>query len=146
MEQKKLFLVEDNPDHVELFCRALTLLGYGDQFYHFGESEKMLKFFNPPGQKADSIITPYRPRLILLDLKMPKIDGLQALKQLRTDSFTKHIPVVVLTSSGHQQDRQTAYAWGANGYLQKPADFEELKMILEAVIKYWLTWNKVCYE
>ena len=95
---------------------------------------------SPPYQDKD---LPTPPRLVLLDLKMPKVSGLEVLKRMRSHPRTKNVPVVVLTSSAERRDLAEAYASGANSYIRKPVDLEDFNRIMSGICSYWLLWNEV---
>jgi DNA-binding response OmpR family regulator len=140
-ENRPLFLIEDNPDHAELVKRALKLNTAEFPLQHFADPET---FFSSMEEIKND---PSRwPGLILLDLKLPRIDGLTMLQNLKNHPLFQRIPVVILSTSAHRVDRQQAYRYGAHAYLQKPVDFNDLKDTMGALIKFWFVWNKLCYE
>ncbi len=141
MNPIEILLVEDNANEVELTLRALkkTELTYHIQLARDGD--EALEFLFATGRYADR--EGYRlPRLILLDLKLPKMDGLQVLKRVRSDSRTRMIPVVILTSSPEERDILQGYELGVNSYIVKPVDFEQFTSVVQQLGLYWLLLNQ----
>ena len=134
----EILLVEDNPKDVELTLHAFKRANLANPVLvaHDG-AEALSAIFGPDG---DSIRL---PRLILLDLKMPKISGMEVLRRIKGDARTRNIPVVVLTSSTQEQDMEECYRLGVNSYLQKPVDFNEFVERAKAIGLYWLLMNRV---
>jgi CheY-like chemotaxis protein len=130
-------LVEDNAEDLELTLHALKKENLANHIHVARDGEEALEFLLGNGNSAAS-----RPRLVLLDLKLPKVDGLQVLKQIKADPRTKTIPVVILTSSKEERDRLTGYQLGANSYIQKPVDFAQFRETVKAAGLYWLLINQ----
>jgi CheY-like chemotaxis protein len=132
-------LVEDNTDHAELVIRSL---GYAriDNVVHVTDGETALDYLLRRNAYADLAASPL-PKLVLLDLRLPRVDGLQVLKTLKSVKTLAHIPIVVLTTSTAAIDIAQAYAYHANSYLVKPVGFEEFKQLMEVSASFWLRWN-----
>jgi two-component system, response regulator len=135
-----ILLVEDNPDHEALTLRALrkhALIGPNTVHVARDGAEAIAQLF--PAEPAQGA----RPDLILLDLKLPKVDGFEVLRRLRADERTRYIPVIVLTSSDDQGDVLNAYRAGANSYIRKPVDFDAFMEATRQIGLYWLSLNEV---
>jgi two-component system response regulator len=141
MNPVEILLVEDNLDDAELTIDALRKKNLASAITHVEDGEEALEFLFAEGRFAgrNSI---QQPKLILLDLKMPKISGLEVLKIIKSDKRTSKIPVVVLTSSKEEPDIQEAYALGANSYIVKPVTFEKFADVVATVGFYWLVVNQ----
>lgn len=138
-EPIELLLVEDNPQDLELTLRALRKANFANRIQIARDGEEAIHFiFGPDGRQ----LTPFPPRVILLDLKLPKIDGLEVLRRIRGDARTRLIPVVVLTSSKEQRDIVESYQLGVNSYIVKPVDFEGFHEAVHALGLYWLLLNQ----
>lgn len=144
MAQKILLLVEDNPDDEALTLRALQKYNLANQIVVARDGQEALDFLFGEGQYA-ARDTNVQPQVILLDLKLPKINGLQVLERLRGEPQTRHIPVVVLTSSNEEQDIVRSYDLGANSYVRKPVNFEQFLEAARQLGLYWLVLNEVPY-
>ena len=140
MTPKTILLVEDNPDDLELAMRALRKSGYGDGIVVARDGVEALDYLFGTGAFAgrDSTV---QPTVILLDLKLPRLDGHEVLERLRKDKRTQLIPVVVLTSSDERDDIRGAYARGANSYIRKPVEFNQFTSMLADIGHYWLDLN-----
>lgn len=136
-----ILLVEDNPDHAELAMRNLEQGMIANKVFHVEDGEAALDFLHNRGRFADTTAFP-RPHLMLLDLRLPKVDGLDVLQEVKTNDTLKCIPVVVLTTSAAERDLALAYEHHANSYVTKPVDFESFSMLLKDLGFYWLAWNK----
>jgi two-component system, response regulator len=138
--QIEILLVEDNSDDIELTLHALRKENLANHIHVARDGEEALDFLFCNGPHADrSFERP--PRLILLDLKLPKVDGMEVLRRLKADSRTQCIPVVILTSSKEERDLVKGYGLGANSYIQKPVDFDQFREIVKNVGLYWLLIN-----
>ena len=136
-----ILLVEDNADDVELALYALHKNNLANAIHVAKDGEEALDFLFCRGAFADrSFETP--PRVVLLDLKLPKIDGLEVLRAMKSDSRTKAVPVVVMTSSRQQRDMVEGYQLGVNSYIQKPVDFKQFQEIIRDLGFYWLAINQ----
>jgi two-component system response regulator len=137
----EILLVEDSADDVELTLRALQSRNLANQVFVARDGAEALEVFF--GERAHPLreigVT---PRVILLDLKLPKVDGLEVLKRLKADERTRSLPVVVLTSSREEPDIAAAYRLGANSYIVKPVDFEAFARAVSEVGLYWLLLNE----
>ena len=141
-QDKKIMLIEDNPDDIELTLRAFKKNNIMNEIVVRSDGQAALDYFFGPDGIADSKKTNL-PILILLDLKMPKIDGIDVLKQLRTDGRTKLIPVVILTSSKEPADLLSCYNLGCNSYIRKPVEFTVFTEMVRELGFYWLMMNEV---
>lgn len=131
----EIVLIEDNPHHVELTLRALKTKNLANKIQVLRDGEEALDYLF--GLQAHS-----SPKLVLLDLKLPKVDGLEVLRKIKGDERTKHIPVVVMTSSKEEKDIVTSYKLGVNSYIVKPVDFANFSEIIVDVGFYWLALNQ----
>ena len=137
-----ILLVEDNPDDVELALHALRKENLANSIHVARDGEEALEFLFCQGPYAGrSFEQP--PKLVLLDLKLPKVDGLEVLKRVKADERTKTIPIVILTSSREERDLIKGYGLGANSYIQKPVDFEQFRETIKTVGLYWLVINQI---
>ena len=136
-----ILLVEDNPDDVELTMRAFRKNNIANNVVVARDGVEALDYLFCRGVYADRNIKD-TPRLILLDLKLPKLDGLQVLEHLRADECTKLVPVVILTSSKEEQDLISGYKSGANSYVRKPVDFNQFVEAVRQIGLYWLLINE----
>ena len=135
----EILLVEDNPDDVTLTLHALRAHHLSNQVHVARDGEEALAFlFGPENDPC----APSGPRLILLDLKLPKLNGLEVLRQIKADPRTRSIPVVVLTASREDRDIEVCYALGANSYIVKPVDFEKFTRTVHTLGLYWLLLNQ----
>ena len=142
MDNDVMLLVEDNPDDEALTLRAFKKNGIKTTVVVARDGVEALDYLLATGAHAGRDIR-QRPRVVLLDLKLPKIDGLEVLKRLRMDERTKSLPIVVLSSSKEEQDMRQAYALGANSYLCKPVDFTEFVEGVRQIWQYWLVLNQL---
>jgi two-component system, response regulator len=138
----EILLVEDNPQEAELTIRALKKKTLANHFVHVHDGQEAVDFIFNRGQYKGSKAYEM-PKVILLDLKLPKLDGLEVLRQIRLDQRTKVIPVVILTSSQQDRDLIEAYALGANSYIVKPVDFEKFLEVVSNMVTYWLVLNEL---
>jgi two-component system, response regulator len=140
MEDRLILLVEDNPDDVALTFRALKKNSIGNKIVVASDGVEALDYLFGTGPHAGHDIV--QPQLILLDLKLPKLDGFEVLKKLRADPRTRFLPVVILTSSKEQQDIVDGYGLGANSYIRKPVDFQQFVEAVRQLGMYWLVLNE----
>ena len=141
MRTKTILLVEDNPDDELLTLRALKKNGVLNEVMVARDGVEALDYLFASGDHAGRD-TGTMPHLVLLDLKLPKVDGLEVLKRLRSDERTRLLPVVILTSSKEQQDMLDGYGFGANSYVRKPVNFEQFVRAVEQLKLYWLVLNE----
>jgi len=134
----EIVLVEDNPNDVELALRALSKHNLANKTIVLKDGKEALDYILQVGASAAAVA----PKIILLDLKLPKIDGLQVLREIKGDERAKMIPVVVMTSSQEERDVVESYKLGVNSYIQKPIDFKKFVDIVEEIGYYWLLINK----
>ncbi|MEE9424106.1 MAG: response regulator [Methylococcales bacterium] len=144
MQQKTVLLVEDNPDDEVLTLRALKKHNLANDITVARDGQEALDYLFAQGEFSERDINQL-PQLILLDLKLPKIDGLGVLEQLRANPVTKSVPVVVLTSSNEEQDILKSYNLGVNSYVRKPVDFEQFMEAAKQLGLFWLVLNEVPY-
>lgn len=135
-----VMLVEDNIDHAELVIRTLSEHRVANKIRHFIDGQAALDYLLRQGEFSDPAKSP-RPHIILLDLRLPRVDGMEVLKVIKASSDLQHIPVVVLTTSEAERDVAKAYINHANSYLVKPVGFEEFNKLMEDLGFYWLEWN-----
>lgn len=139
--QVEILLVEDNPNDVELTLRALKKHHLTNKVHVVRDGAEALEYIFATGAYASRAIN-HNPRVILLDLKLPKVDGLEVLRRVKSDERTKVIPVVVLTSSKEERDLVESYKLGANSYITKPVDFESFVEAVAELGLYWLLLNQ----
>jgi two-component system response regulator len=137
----EILLVEDNPNDAELTMRALKKNKLANNVMIARDGTEALDFLFCRGKFGDRDITS-TPKVVLLDLKLPKINGLEVLKIIKEDSRTSSVPVVVVTSSAEEPDIQEAYLLGANSFIVKPVDFEQFINTMSSLGLYWLVINK----
>ena len=139
-DEIEIVLVEDNPDDAELTIRALKKHNISNKLIHLEDGAEALEFIFCTGkysERSDNI----KPKLILLDLNMPKVNGIEVLRKIKSDENTKSIPVVVLTSSQEDPDVQTCYQLGVNSYIVKPVGFVNFTKAISEVGLYWVLQN-----
>ena len=141
MTQKAILLVEDNTDDEALTLRALTRNNIGNEVVVARDGEEALEWLFAEGRYAGRDMHE-QPALVLLDLKLPKIGGLDVLRRMRENPVTRLIPVVILTSSREEDDRLKGYSNGANSYVRKPIDFAHFVEAVRQVGLYWLVLNE----
>jgi two-component system response regulator len=141
MKEKIVLLVEDNPDDVELTLRAFKKNHILNRVIVAKDGVEALDYLNGTGMYAGRDIKDM-PIVVLLDLKLPKIDGLEVLRNIRQNEFTCLIPVVIITSSAEEKDLINGYNLGANSYIRKPVDFNEFMRAIKHLGLYWLIWNE----
>ncbi len=141
MASDVILLVEDNPDDEKLTIRALNRNNISNEVFVARDGVEAMDYVFARGVHSERDINNL-PRLVLLDLKLPKADGLEVLKQIRADERTKRLPVVVLTSSKEEQDLVDSYNLGVNSYIRKPVDFILFSEAVRQVGLYWLVLNE----
>jgi two-component system response regulator len=138
MKSKSILLIEDNPSDIRLTQIALTKSHIANELVVVQDGQEALDYlFNP-----DMLARRDFPALILLDIKLPKVDGFEVLQQLRTHELTRRLPVVILTSSREERDVAAGYDLGVNSYIQKPVDFDQFVDAIQHMGLYWLVLNE----
>lgn len=140
MNTRPILLVEDNPDDEALALRAFSKLNISNKIVVARDGVEALDYLFATGAHANT--SPKMPALILLDLKLPRVDGLQVLRQIRDNEKTKILPVVILTSSREEQDMMQGYNLGANSYVRKPVDYNEFVNAVSQLGVFWLLLNE----
>lgn len=136
-----ILIVEDDPRDAELTLRALRKNNLANHVYVAEDGEEALDFFFCRGKfSGRSLNSP--PKVVLLDLKLPKVNGLEVLKEIKNDNRTRHIPVVIVTSSREEPDVRKAYELGVNSYVVKPVDFDKFVSAMSSLGLYWLLVNQ----
>ncbi len=141
MDYVEILLVEDNLNDAELTIRALKKNNLANNLFHVKDGAEALNFIYCKGE-YNHRSNKSKPKLILLDLKMPKIDGMEVLKILKSDADTKHIPIVILTSSKEEKDLIISYELGANSFIQKPVEFDKFVKSIVDIGMYWVILNQ----
>lgn len=141
MNNKAILLVEDNPDDVKLTLRALKKNNIMNEVVVAEDGVDALDYLFGTGKFAGRD-TSAVPQMILLDLKMPRLDGLEVLQRIRADERTKLLPIVILTTSSEDRDRVESYKLGANSYVRKPVDFNQFVNAVQQLGLYWLVLNE----
>lgn len=136
-----ILLVEDNEADVELALHALRINHLANRIQVARDGEEALDFLFCRGPHASRSVN-QPPSLVLLDLKLPKVDGLEVLREIKSDARTKAIPVVILTSSKEERDMVSSYQLGVNSYIQKPVDFDQFRETVKQLGLYWLVVNQ----
>lgn len=137
----EILLVEDNPDDVKLTLRAFEKNNLGNRIVVANDGVEALDYLFGTGRHAGRDLT-NRPAVVFLDLKLPKLDGLEVLRRIRSDPRTALQPVVILTSSGEEEDRISGYQLGVNSYVRKPVDFDQFMEAARQLGLYWLLLNE----
>jgi len=136
-----ILLVDDSQDDVDLTLHALRAENLANHVFIARDGEEALEFLFCSGPHVQRSFD-HPPKLVLLDLKLPKVDGMQVLKQVKGDARTKNIPIVMMTSSREERDLVSSYDLGVNSYIQKPVDFDEFRKIVKLLGLYWLVTNQ----
>lgn len=137
----EILLIEDNPNDAELTIRSFKKNNITNNVLHLKDGSAALEFLFGSGQFEGRNLD-NRPKLILLDLKMPKVDGIEVLQKIKANDSTKTIPVVVLTSSNQDPDIEKCYELGANSYIVKPVDFDAFQKVVTQLGLYWMLLNQ----
>jgi two-component system, response regulator len=138
---KPILLVEDNPSDADLTRRALTRGHISNQLVVAEDGQEALDYLRGEGTYAGRAVSE-TPSVVLLDLKLPKVSGLEVLRAIRADARIKRVPVVILTSSKEEEDVAAGYDLGVNSYVRKPVDFKEFQVAIENLGLYWLILNE----
>jgi two-component system, response regulator len=141
MQNKIILLAEDNPDDVKLTMRALKKANVLNEVVVAQDGTEALDYLFGTGKYAGRDVN-QKPQVVLLDLKMPKVDGLEVLQRIRADERTRLLPVVILTTSSEDKDRVSSYKLGANSYVRKPVDFNQFTEAVRQLGLYWLLLNE----
>jgi CheY-like chemotaxis protein len=141
MNEVEVLLVEDNPSDAELTTRALRKRNLANKLFHVKDGAEAIDFLFAQGPFASRRIQ-NGPKVVLLDLKLPKVDGIEVLRRIKADARTKVIPVVVMTSSREDRDLVDCYNLGVNGYVVKPVEFEDFARAVSELGCYWLLLNE----
>jgi len=139
--KRKILLVEDNPDDIELTIRAFRKNNITNEMVVASDGEEALNYIFCKGPYSERDPQDL-PTVVLLDLKLPKVDGLEVLKRIRENEDTKVLPVVILTSSKEEKDLKSGYKLGANSFIHKPVDFKEFVKVVGELGLYWLLLNE----
>jgi CheY-like chemotaxis protein len=140
-DERVVMLVEDNPAHAEMIIRLLKEHRSTQHIQHVSDGEAALDYLFRRGAYTDRFRYP-EPHLVLLDLRLPKVDGLEVLRQIKASERLHLLPVVVLSSSEAQGDIAAAYRQHVNSYLVKPLDYKKFVVLIESLVLYWLTLNR----
>jgi CheY-like chemotaxis protein len=138
---KIILLVEDNPSDIGLTRRALAKSHVANELVVAEDGQEALDYLFGGGAYAGRDVTQL-PTLVLLDLKLPRVEGLEVLRRIRFETLTRRLPVVILTSSKEEQDLATSYDLGVNSYIRKPVDFEQFAQAIQTLGLYWLVLNE----
>jgi len=136
-----ILLVEEDPNHAELVQRMFDMNNVPNPIHHLSDGESVLEYLFRQNAYVDPATSP-RPCLMLLDLRLPKMDGLDVLKRVKESKELQHLPVIIFSSSGAKEDMDKAYACGANGYLMKPVESTEFRQVIQQIGQFWLKWNR----
>jgi len=142
MNTVEVLLVEDNEHDAELTIGELKKYNLANQLFHVSDGEEALEFLFASGAYAEQRTMQHFPKLIMLDIQMPKVNGIEVLEALKADERTRTIPVVMLTSSKEDPDIQQCYKLGVNSYIVKPVNFERFADAIKSLGFYWLLLNQ----
>ena len=141
----EIILVEDNPADEEMTLMALKERNLANKVHVLRDGAEALTYIMDHVDCRPGLTDEQRPKVILLDLKLPKVDGLEVLRRIRSDERTKSVPVVILTSSNEERDRIEGYKLGANSYVVKPVDFDDFARAVSEIGCYWVLMNELPY-
>jgi two-component system, response regulator len=141
LNEVDILLADDSQDDIDLTLHALRAENLANHVFVVRDGEEALEFLFCTGTYAGRAFD-HPPKLVLLDLKMPKVDGMEVLRQIKGDPRTKTIPVVLMTSSREERDMVSGYELGVNSYVQKPVDFDEFRKAVKSLGLYWLVTNR----
>ena len=144
IEKPNILLVEDNEAHAEIIMRCFEQHRVPNHVTHLKDGQAALDYLFIEGEYEDKNVD--LPHIVFLDLRLPKVDGLEVLKRIKTEKGLNKLPVVILTTSAAEKDAAMAYDYHANSYLVKPMDYEHFKAMLDNVGHYWMTWNQDPWE
>lgn len=140
-EPLRILLVEDDEAHAEIAKRNLAINHLANKVFHVRDGQEALDFLFNQNNYSDKTLFP-KPHIILLDLRLPKVDGIEVLEAIKKDEIIGKIPVVILTTSAAENDIARAYTHHVSSYLVKPLDFDKFTQLIETFGYYWLAWNK----
>ena len=140
-DQVEILLAEDNPRDAEMTLRALRKINFLNKVHWVKDGEEALSYLKRTGEYADRASVRI-PKLVLLDIKMPKVDGIEVLRQIKTDTMLQGIPVVVMTSSNEERDVVESYRLGVNSYIVKPVEFASFVETVAKIGLYWILTNR----
>ena len=140
-QQVEILLVEDSASDAEMTIEALKMNNFGNKIFHVKDGAAALDFIFAEGEYAHRQIS-IQPKVVLLDLKMPKVNGIEVLQRMKNDERTKRIPIVVLTSSKEDPDIQNCYNLGVNSYVVKPVEFDEFQKAISNLGLFWMIVNQ----
>jgi two-component system response regulator len=141
MQEADILLVEDNSDDAELTIRTLRKVNLAHNLFHVEDGQEALDYLLGMGRFTGRD-TWKQPKVVLLDIKMPRVDGIEVVRQLKSNEITKSIPIVIMTSSGEEKDMLVSYRLGVNSYVVKPVNFESFAKAVSELGLYWLMVNK----
>ena len=140
-ESVEILLVEDSPDDVAFFVRTFNKSNLAARVHVVADGKEALEFVFCTGSHSARNLA-NRPKVIFLDMKMPKVDGMEVLRRLKADPYTRTIPIVALSSSNEERDLIESYRHGVNSYIVKPMDFDQFAETVRVISQYWLQFNK----
>ncbi|MEJ0103597.1 MAG: response regulator [Bacteroidota bacterium] len=140
-EEVEILLAEDNPEDAEITIRALRKVNLANKLVHVEDGQEALDFLFSTGDFSGRTAVS-QPRLILLDIKMPKVDGIEVLRRIKADETIRNIPVVIMTSSSEERDIMESYNLGVNSYVVKPVEFNQFLKAVSELGLYWLLINR----
>ena len=143
MQRKGIMLIEDNPDDEELALLALEKIGLPHELSVLRDGQEVMNFLNDIKEPSGNEQIQNLPKVIFLDLNLPKIGGLDLLRAIRANPVTVNIPVVILTSSNEEMDILSSYNLGANSYVRKPVAFKQFMKVVQQLGEYWLELNEI---
>jgi len=141
MREADILLVEDNSDDAEMTIRSLRKVNLAHNLFHVEDGQQALDYLMGQG-KFEGRDTGKQPKVVLLDIKMPRVDGIEVVRQLKLNELTKSIPIVIMTSSGEEKDMLDSYRLGVNSYVVKPVNFESFAKAVSELGLYWLMINR----
>ena len=141
-QETEILLVEDNPADAEMTIRALRKVNLANKLVHVDDGSRALDFLFAKGE-FEARKGSLQPKVILLDIKMPKVDGIEVLRKIKAEESTRMIPVVIMTSSKEEKDMLTSYSLGVNSYVVKPVNFESFARAVSELGLYWLMTNNI---
>ncbi len=137
-----ILLVEDDPAHAEIVRRNLEDFPVANRIVHVSDGQQALDYLFREGAFADPVSSP-RPGIVLLDLRLPRVDGLEVLRTVKADAELAAVPIVILTTSSTEADKARAYDCQANSYLVKPVEVHQFTELMQTFGSYWLAWNEL---